>query len=100
MKRLLLMLTLCCFLLIWLNISGEAAEDPGPAVITLKGKPEPVKFTHKAHQSRLKTECFHCHQSGKTKIDGWGKDAAHALCISCHDLNDKGPVKCEECHAK
>ena len=34
------------------------------------------------------------------KIAGWGKESAHTICIPCHDLDDKGPVECHQCHKK
>lgn len=56
-----------------------------------------VTFNHKAHQEMLK-DCKVCHEKTPGKIDGFGKDKAHKLCIDCHKEKGAGPVKCGECH--
>lgn len=77
---------------------SNAAQSQGPETISLKNGKIPLEFAHRKHQNLQNSECFHCHLPDKWKIDGWGKETAHSMCISCHDLNDKGPVKCEGCH--
>lgn len=73
----------------------------GPEVIKLKTGVEPLPFAHWKHQLTNGSECFHCHKGAEGgKIEGWGKEAAHGLCIPCHDLNEKGPVECKQCHKK
>ncbi|WP_324079335.1 cytochrome c3 family protein [Geomonas sp.] len=57
-----------------------------------------LPFTHWAHQKLTDNNCTSCHPSGIGKIENWGKEAAHALCVSCHQRREKGPVQCEECH--
>lgn len=74
------------------------AQDPGPDSILLKNGSTPLPFTHRKHQNLQSSECFHCHAANKWKIDDWGKEVAHAMCISCHDLNEKGPITCKDCH--
>ena len=61
-----------------------------------------VKFEHKKHQELLKKNCKTCHVKKIGKIEGFGKDVAHKLCIDCHKTksNGKGPVTCKACHKK
>ena len=68
-------------------------------VITLPAKNGDVKFSHKKHQQLLK-DCKACHAKTPGKIDGFGKDAAHKLCIGCHKAKKAGPANCGECHKK
>jgi len=79
--------------------AGEGA-DLGPEMITLKMGAMSLSFQHRKHQKDLNNECFHCHAGKSGKIDNWGKETAHKICISCHDLYDKGPVECHQCHKK
>ncbi len=75
------------------------AAEP-PATITLKAKQGNVTFPHKTHVDRLK-DCKSCHASDEGgKIEGFGKDKAHALCRACHEKQAKGPRKCDQCHKK
>jgi predicted CXXCH cytochrome family protein len=83
------------------TVTISSAGDPvhnGPEVISIKMGPEVLSFTHRKHQITTKNECWHCHRTVDGKIDGWNKETAHNLCISCHDLEDKGPVECKQCH--
>lgn len=75
-------------------------KKPGPEKISFKMGAISLEFQHKKHTESLRGECFHCHKSENGKIDGWGKETAHTLCIPCHDINDKGPVECNQCHGK
>ena len=76
------------------------AEANGPAVITFPAKNGTVTFPHRAHQERLK-DCKTCHATAAGgKIEGFGKDKAHALCRACHEKEKKGPTKCTDCHKK
>lgn len=69
-------------------------------VITLPAKNGNVSFPHKKHQELLK-DCKKCHEKGPGKIQGFGKDLAHAKgCKGCHEEGKKGPTKCGECHKK
>ena len=77
---------------------AETPTDPGPEVIRLKMGDLVLPFKHRKHQKILNDECFHCHATTIGKIDGWSKNTAHDLCISCHEIEDKGPVQCKECH--
>ncbi|KAB0663543.1 cytochrome c3 family protein [Oryzomonas japonica] len=81
-------------------VPAVAAPNPGPEVINLKMGVMVLPFQHRKHQKDLNNECFHCHTRESGKIDNWGKDTAHKICISCHDLYDKGPVECQQCHKK
>ena len=77
-----------------------AGTNPGPEVIRLKMGDLVLPFKHWKHQKQLDSECFYCHATTGAvgKIEDWSKDTAHTICISCHELNNKGPVKCKECH--
>jgi cytochrome c553 len=81
-------------------ISAEIPANLGPEIIKLKMGDLVLPFKHRAHQVKLNNECYHCHATKIGKIDNWGKDTAHDLCISCHEIDDKGPVECKQCHNK
>ncbi len=68
-------------------------------VITFPAKMGNVTFPHKMHQEMLKN-CKLCHEKTPGKIPGFGKDAAHKLCIGCHKSKGKGPTTCTACHKK
>jgi hypothetical protein len=77
--------------------AAVAAEAPA-APITLQAKNGNVTFNHKAHATQ---KCDACHPGGKGgKIEGFGKEKAHATCVECHKKEAKGPAKCAECHKK
>jgi hypothetical protein len=82
------------------TVPAVGAPNPGPEVINLKMGAMSLTFQHKKHQKDLNNECFHCHATVNGKIDNWGKETAHKICIACHDLYDKGPVECHQCHKK
>jgi hypothetical protein len=83
------------------TLATDMPKDPGPEVINFRMGVMILPFQHKKHQERLNNECYHCHgKSASRKIAGWGKETAHTLCISCHDLDDKGPIECHQCHKK
>jgi predicted CXXCH cytochrome family protein len=77
---------------------ATSAFAAGPETITLEAKPGNITFPHKAHQAN--TKCATCHGAKPGKIEGFGKDKAHALCVECHKTQAKGPTKCAECHKK
>ncbi len=77
-----------------------AVAAEAPATLTLKAKQGNVTFPHKAHADRLK-DCKVCHATeAGGKIEGFGKEKAHALCVQCHKKEAKGPTKCADCHKK
>ncbi len=81
-------------------VATAVAAEP-PASITLNAKPGNVTFPHKAHIDRVKGDCKTCHATpAGGKIEGFGKDKAHALCVECHKKEAKGPTKCADCHKK
>jgi len=83
--------------------SAALAQTPkanGREVIKLKMGELQLPFKHWKHQKDLNNECFHCHNTKIGKIDGWGKDTAHKICIACHELEGKGPASCRQCHTK
>jgi hypothetical protein len=82
------------------TVLAEPPRDPGPEVINLKMGVMVLPFTHAKHARNLNNDCLHCHTRKIGKIEGWGKDTAHKICIPCHDLEDKGPVECHQCHKK
>jgi predicted CXXCH cytochrome family protein len=78
-------------------VAASAADAPA-APITLQAKNGNVTFTHKTHAS---AKCETCHATpAGGKIEGFGKDKAHALCVECHKKEAKGPAKCADCHKK
>lgn len=78
-----------------ISIDSGADQNIGAETINMK---KGVIFTHKKHQTFQNSECSQCHQLGNWKIENWGQEVAHTMCISCHDLSEKGPMKCDECH--
>jgi hypothetical protein len=67
----------------------------GADVIEMK---KGVKFNHKTHQANV-GDCKKCHEKGPGKIEGFGKELAHAKgCKGCHADMKKGPTSCKECH--
>ena len=74
-----------------------AADDKGPAEITLKtaAGTKPALFPHAKHQA--KQECDKCHKDPNFLKGAWTKDAGHALCKECHKANG-GDTKCGTCH--
>ncbi|WP_242344042.1 cytochrome c3 family protein [Anaeromyxobacter terrae] len=74
------------------------AADAPAAPVTLQAKNGNVTFNHKTHAA-VKCETCHATAAGG-KIEGFGKDKAHALCVECHKKEAKGPAKCAECHKK
>jgi predicted CXXCH cytochrome family protein len=101
------MMKRCVLVLVALSVtaisSAALAETPkngGREVIKLKMGELELPFQHWKHQNKLNNECFQCHATKIGKIDGWGKETAHTLCISCHELEEKGPVSCQQCHTK
>ncbi len=77
---------------------AAAAADAPAGPITLQAKNGNVTFTHKTHAAQ---KCDACHATAAGgKIEGFGKEKAHASCIECHKKEAKGPTKCAECHKK
>ncbi|HBI15553.1 MAG TPA: cytochrome C [Desulfobulbaceae bacterium] len=76
-----------------------AADDKGPAEITLKtaeGK-KPAVFPHAKHQE--KQECDLCHKAASYTPGAWTKETGHAQCQTCHKENEnKELAKCKTCH--
>jgi hypothetical protein len=99
-KRTVLILGLLSIATVSLAAVTATSKDSGPEVINLKMGDMKLPFQHWTHQKSLKGECFHCHNTKIGKIDGWSKDTAHKICIACHELEDKGPVACLQCHPK
>jgi hypothetical protein len=101
MKRfILLMISVLSFPAVSSNVFADAPKDLGPEVINLKMGTMNLPFQHWKHQTSLHKECYNCHKTKIGQIDGWGKEVAHKICIPCHDLENKGPVLCQECHKK
>jgi predicted CXXCH cytochrome family protein len=87
------------FLVVTSNVLAEALKNPGPEVMYFNMS-VPIPFNHWKHQKLAKDDCLHCHDRKGEKIKGWGKEIAHKICIPCHDLDEKGPVLCHECHGE
>ena len=96
-------LTISIILLLFLtgvpvSVLAENPAHSGPEVIKLKMGDLMLPFKHWAHQKFLEKQCSPCHVSKIGKIENWGKETAHALCITCHESRHKGPVECKQCH--
>jgi hypothetical protein len=79
----------------------EKVANAGPEIVTLKMGEKVFELKHWQHQkSAKKGGCTNCHRGEIGKIEGWNQEFAHMVCIPCHDLNDKGPVNCKDCHKK
>jgi hypothetical protein len=77
-------------------VATYAAAPTGP--VTLEAKNGNVTFEHSKHSA---VKCETCHATAEGgKIEGFGKEKAHATCIECHKKETKGPQKCAECHKK
>ena len=84
--------------LIFAAEKNNPPKDRGPDIINLKMGVMVLPFQHWKHQSTGNFECFNCHKAKIGKIDGWSEAFAHKTCIPCHELENKGPVQCHECH--
>ncbi len=74
-------------------------SDKGPEVITFKMGGVTLPFKHWLHQKKIEgNNCLVCHPRNIGKIPGWSKETAHALCIPCHEVMNKGPAQCKFCH--
>lgn len=83
------------------SLSNAANENKGPETVKFKMGGNTVELAHWKHQERAKKGgCTNCHRGEIGKIDSWNQEFAHMVCIACHDINDKGPTKCKECHIK
>ena len=100
MKRLVLLLTLSSMSGVSAAAVADVPKKQGPDVINFKMGAMTLAFQHKKHLTALNNECFHCHKTENGKIDDWGKETAHTICIPCHDLYEKGPTECKGCHKK
>ena len=82
-------------------VGSVSAMAAGPESITLNAKNGNVTFPHKKHQEDLKIACKECHgDKPGVKIEGFGKDKAHALCKECHAKKNPDAAKCGYCHKK
>ncbi|MBP1729485.1 MAG: cytochrome c, 3 heme-binding site [Deltaproteobacteria bacterium] len=83
------------------EVQAAKPDYLGPDVIKFKmGATKTIDFSHHRHQKLVNNQCWECHDKKLGVIDNWGKEAAHKLCIACHDLLEKGPVGCKGCHKK
>lgn len=62
-----------------------------------------VRFNHDMHQDVMEPKsCLPCHKTeSPTKghtMTRFDQRYAHAFCKGCHTDNNRGPVKCHECH--
>jgi hypothetical protein len=78
---------------------GGAVTPGSQDVISLPASQGTVSFPHKKHQDLLK-DCSKCHEKGPGKIEGFGKEWAHAKCKGCHQDMNQGPTTCSGCHKK
>lgn len=80
------------------SFSAETTPNRGPEIIRFHMGDLTLPFRHWGHQRLVNNQCSPCHGSTPGKIDNWGKEIAHALCIPCHETRRRGPVECKECH--
>ena len=90
------------FVAVAFAFSASAATAPAKPVV-LNAKNGNVTFDHSKH-SQLKCEACHANAEGG-KIEGFGKDKAHATCVECHKKEAAAgkataPTKCADCHKK
>lgn len=97
MKRSILMAVLLSLLIVPVAVFAEP-QEPGPEIIKFKMGDLVLPFKHRLHQKSLDNKCTPCHATRIGKIENWGKDTAHTLCITCHVSMHKGPIGCKECH--
>ncbi len=98
-----------------------AATNNGPEVVTFEAKKGTVTFKHREHQKRIGADkcntchhtaqadgtgaekCSKCHSKQTVEKDGKVipslKNSKHKRCKGCHKENQKGPTKCDGCHA-
>lgn len=103
MKRLLSLIVLAIILSSTLTFAAEKSAPPkdrGREIIKFNMGVVELGFQHWKHQKGVHNDCSSCHKNKIGVIEGWGKDVAHNICIPCHDLENKGPVLCHECHNK
>lgn len=100
MHRNLTMILILAFLGVTSTVLAEAPKNRGSEVLNFKMGIVDMPFQHWKHQKLAKDDCLHCHDRTGEKIKGWGEEVAHKICIPCHDLDEKGPVLCHECHSK
>lgn len=98
MKKIAVLTVALCSFMAGSHAFADAKKGVGPEFINLKMGAEQMKFLHWKHQASNNNECINCHVTEGGKIEGWGKETAHTLCIPCHDMNEKGPVECKQCH--
>ena len=90
------------FVAVAFAFSAQAAAPTGP--VTLQAKNGNVTFDHSKHVPANKCTTCHATDAGG-KIEGFGKDKAHALCVECHKKESAAgktaaPTKCADCHNK
>lgn len=87
--------------------SAKAAVDETVAKLTPTTSPETIVFTatmgnvtmpHLVHADAF--SCATCHGDGVPGALDLGREAAHALCIGCHQEQKAGPTGCRDCHVK
>jgi opacity protein-like surface antigen len=85
------------FVAVAVAFSASAADAPKDT-IQLPAKNGNVAFDHSKHAA---VKCDVCHTTAAGgKIEGFGKEKAHATCVECHKKEAKGPAKCADCHKK
>ena len=60
-----------------------------------------VIFEHTLHTDTYGFGCLSCHESmAGGKIQGFGKEWSHKICLGCHEELKWAPTICEGCHDK
>ncbi len=110
------------FLMLLVPMAVVVAATNGPEVIKFEAKKGTVTFPHREHQNRIGADkcntchhtakpdgsdaqkCTDCHTKQDVEKDGKVipslKNAKHKRCKGCHREQQKGPTKCDGCHAK
>jgi predicted CXXCH cytochrome family protein len=99
MHRYLTMISILAFIAGSSTVLADTFKSKGPELMYFNMRVL-MPFQHWKHQTLANDECLHCHDRNSKKIKGWGKEVAHKICIPCHDLDQKGPVLCHECHGE
>jgi predicted CXXCH cytochrome family protein len=94
---------LCAVAAVFLLCAGAALAADLKDRMEFPAEPGTVVFYHNNHVNEVKGDCKVCHELAPGKIEGFGKESAHKLCIGCHEPHDgmpEGPTNCEGCHRK
>lgn len=87
-------------------VGDQAAADKEHATATSTDNLEDVIFKGSfgtvtmSHQVHAAFSCAQCHGEGIPGTIELGREAAHDLCIGCHQEQNAGPTTCAACHIR